>query len=70
MLQNNVFLNSDKLILVSLQDAQVPLLQGDALDHHEVVQAVLGRGRSNRDPAGLRRQTEIMRETQWWWWGW
>lgn len=40
-------------ILVSIQHTQVPLLQGDAVDHDEVVQVVLGRCCSYRDPSGL-----------------
>lgn len=40
-------------ILVSIQHTQVPLLQGDAVDHDEVVQVVLGRGCSYWDSSSL-----------------
>lgn len=41
-------------VLVPVQQAQVPLLKGDAVDHHEIVQAVLSCGCSSRDPPRLR----------------
>ena len=40
-------------VLVSFQRTQVPLLQGDAVDHDEVVQVVLGRHCSNWNPSSL-----------------
>lgn len=47
-------------ILVSVQQAEVPLLEGDAVDHHQVVQVVLSCGCSSWDPPRLQegeRQT-------------
>lgn len=41
-------------VLVSGPQAQVPLLEGDAVDHHQIVQAVLGRGGSSREPPRLQ----------------
>lgn len=40
-------------ILVSIQHTQVPLLQGDAVDHDEVVQIMLGCCCSYWDPSTL-----------------
>lgn len=38
---NSVYKNKREFILVSVQSSQVPLLQGDTVDHNEVVQVVL-----------------------------
>lgn len=38
---NSVYKNKCEFILVSVQSSQVPLLQGDTVDHNEVVQVVL-----------------------------
>lgn len=37
-----------------LRDGQVSLLQGDAVDHDEVVEVLVGRGGAHRDPGRLR----------------
>lgn len=40
-------------VLVSVHQAQVPLLEGDAVDHHEIVQVVLSCGCSSWDRPSL-----------------
>lgn len=49
-------------ILVSFQHTQVPLLQGDAVDHDEVIQVVLGRCCSYWDPSNLGNGVKVMRQ--------
>lgn len=51
-------------ILVSVQQAQVPLLKGDTVDHDEIVQVVLSCGGSSWDPPSLGGT-----ETDGWWQG-
>lgn len=43
----------DISILGSLQYCKVPLLQGDAMDHYEVVEVVVGHCCTYRYPTGL-----------------
>lgn len=50
-------------ILVSVQQAQVPLLKGDTVDHDEIIQVVLSCGGSSWDPPSLGEGTE----TDGWW---
>lgn len=45
-------------VLVSVHHTQVPLLQGDAVDHDELVQVLLGGRCTHRDPSSLRDKGE------------
>lgn len=51
---------------MSVQQAEVPLLEGDAVDHHQVVQVVLSCGCSSWDPPHLQEGGRQTLDTGYW----